>query len=436
MAVIDNFEDQVTDLVGKLPTAVTDKGEKFFNDGILDTIERFAKVNPSMLSLFGASTSFNPETGYTLNSIKVLGVTLDNGTIDYVCTMVPSRLKNKVLVGSGSIYEATRTSPVYWIDVDKLYAAPYADFDVTIGAGVEAISTSFYGESGKMLLANGGITPSIGDIFEVQGNGDFSGGELEDAKRSAPTKDDLFVVTNNVEGSEAVAYIDENKVTEVVQGVVTNYLTGSASSIANFPGHYYYLPILYTAIMLVKVKILGFTENTAIATSFTSLNASIAKLAAIITSTTTSVAAGDTLLDAVSWTDFGTAIGDVSSMITEATIGWNAWVTDEDSEMANTKLGGMQSRIAEAQMQVAKIAESIKQGTGYGTLVQGFGIAADAVLKEMSGYVQYIQQKIAEIASNVGVNYGILNSLTRQYESAFLPLINPEPEEEKDNGGT
>jgi len=81
--------------------------------------------------------------------------------------------------------------------------------------GLESIGTSF--QSGQIFLASNGIFKSastvinVGDRFTVLDTSDFTGGELAAAKGSAPAEGDLFEVTNNTGGSEAVTYAGINK---------------------------------------------------------------------------------------------------------------------------------------------------------------------------------------------------------------------------------
>ena len=84
------------------------------------------------------------------------------------------------------------------------YALLRADFRAEIDSG-ETISTAF--QSGALYTANGNEVPDVGMRFLVIGTADFSGGQLATAKGSAVAAGDLFEVTNNTEGTEAVSYV-------------------------------------------------------------------------------------------------------------------------------------------------------------------------------------------------------------------------------------
>lgn len=89
-------------------------------------------------------------------------------------------------------------------DADYVYLR--TEFDVTITDNIETISNSF--QSGEVFVANGGAVPSVNDRFRVNGAGDFIGDELATAKGAALVAGDIFEVTNNGIGTEAVSWID------------------------------------------------------------------------------------------------------------------------------------------------------------------------------------------------------------------------------------
>lgn len=89
---------------------------------------------------------------------------------------------------------------------DADYIFMERDFSVTITDNTETISDAF--QSGEVYAANGDAVPDVGDRFLVGGTGDFIGNELATAKGGAPAAGDIFEVTNNGVGTEAVDYID------------------------------------------------------------------------------------------------------------------------------------------------------------------------------------------------------------------------------------
>ena len=89
---------------------------------------------------------------------------------------------------------------------DADYIFMEKDFSVTITDNTESISDAF--QSGEVYAANGDAVPDVGDRFLVGGTGDFIGDELATAKGGAPAAGDIFEVTNNGVGTEAVSYVD------------------------------------------------------------------------------------------------------------------------------------------------------------------------------------------------------------------------------------
>ena len=258
MAIV-NYKEMIEDMVGGIPSEISDYGESIFNRGIAVTIERFAATKPEMLHLFASEVSFVPSEGYTLENLKLINVTANNGTDDIVCRYVSDKLKQKVQKGSNSIHEATLNSPVYYVINGKVYTAPQEDFSVKIESS-ESISVAF--NSGALYKANNNELPAVGDVFKVEDSADFSGGELLAAKGSAISAGDYFRVTNNGLGTEAVEYIDKSKCSLVVVGTVSNYATGT-SSISNFPkDNYYRLPLLYTAYNIIAYKLANISYPT------------------------------------------------------------------------------------------------------------------------------------------------------------------------------
>jgi hypothetical protein len=79
------------------------------------------------------------------------------------------------------------------------------DFAATITDDLQTITQSFQ-SGGEVYVANGNSVPSVGDIIEVRGNGDFSGNQLTTAKGEAPRPYDYFEITSVSAGAESITY--------------------------------------------------------------------------------------------------------------------------------------------------------------------------------------------------------------------------------------
>ena len=303
MAKITNFLEEITDIVGTIPSTISDSGEKIFDEGIYDVINRIAVINPRMLDLFAAESEFIADEGHSLNNIKIIDVTAGDGTDDINCRIVSSRLKTKVQKGSDSIYEATLNSPCYYIINGKIYTSPEHDFEVTISA--ETIDTSF--ESGAIYTAKGSAV-AVGDVFKVTDDTDLTSDVLKTAKGGvAPADGDYFIVTSIT--TPAVSYINSSKISEVVKGTVTNYSTG-ATTISSYPDFLYHLPILFTAMRLLSETIRGYSfsalSNIPASPSCSTLSSVTSNLPTFIAPTAPSAPADVAAAD-VDFTDVPTA---------------------------------------------------------------------------------------------------------------------------------
>lgn len=89
---------------------------------------------------------------------------------------------------------------------DADYIIMEKDFSVTITDNTESISDAF--QSGEIYVANGNAVPDVGDRFLCLGTGDFTGDDLATAKGAPLAAGDIFEVTDNSVGTEAVEYID------------------------------------------------------------------------------------------------------------------------------------------------------------------------------------------------------------------------------------
>lgn len=358
MADIQTFKAELTNIIGYAPTDANAK--EILVRACYDVINRFKKINPTLLDEFTSSADLIDGNGYDLVANFVYSirdvVRIDSTDSDRqnMCVRVGAHLRAQC-GDSDSIYLATNHTPVYYILNEKLFVLP--------------------------------------------------------APTASPAEKAVLAVVK-------------------ISDTVTNYDSG-VSTIAGFPESYNYFIILYTANHLLLEKIAEYADDSDIDTAFTAAKAAADKFAAIITSMGTSASAGDALLDGIDWSDFATAIGAVTTMISAASVGWEAWITAEDAEMAQAKIGGIQSRIAEAQSQIAKIAEIIKQAGTYSATNQAYAMQADAVSKELSGYLQLIQTHIADIASNVEITKTNAAAINMRYERLFVPYSQAE-ERKKD----
>ena len=421
MAVITNFKDQVTDFAGAIPASISDSGERIFINGIADVIKRFLIVYPPILSLFAASTTFVPSIGKSLNGFsKILNVTANDGTDDINCEVVPSSYKTMVQKDSGSLFESSLDSPVFYILNGKVYTAPQYDFVVTIVA--ETIMDSMQELTGAIVVASG-ASFSIGDVFMVNDTQDFTDGELATAKGSTPAANDYYRITNVTSGSEAVEYLEESSISEVVLGTVTNYETG-ISSISSYPDEFYYLPVLYTAHFVVEHKKALLPANAAVTTALAASVTATAEIAAIITKMVASVDAGDAVLDAITTealSIFNATIAKVETIISNSTDDWDSFITAEDPEMAQVTITGAQARLGEASIQLTKMQNLIGQGGAYSTIAQGFAGAVSSKVAEANSSLSHTQAVLGNLASDMNIYTALSNSLWAQYEKAFVP---------------
>ena len=420
MAVITNFKDQVTDLAGAIPATITDGSERLFTNGIADVIRRFSLISPSILPLFASSNTFVPSVGSDLNGFgKILNVTANDGSDDIDCFNVPIAYKARVQKDSDSLFEATLNSPVFYILNGKVYTSPQYDYSVTILA--ETIDESF--TSGGVVYKAASNNPAIYDVFMVSDTQDFDDGELETAKGSTPAANDYFKITNITSGSQAIEYLEESSISEVVLGTVTNYETG-ISSISSYPDEFYYLPVLYTAHFVVEHKKALLPANAAVTTALAASVTATAEIAAIITKMVASVDAGDAVLDAITTealSIFNATIAKVETIISNSTDDWDSFITAEDPEMAQVTITGAQARLGEASIQLTKMQNLIGQGGAYSTIAQGFAGAVSSKVAEANSSLSYTQAALGNLASDMNIYTALSNSLWAQYEKAFVP---------------
>ena len=419
---ITNFKEQIEDMIGTIPDTISDHGEGLFANGIADVIKRFMITSPNMMPLFAVSTDFCPDEGSRLKGFAALmAVTANDGNSDIQCMPILKRHKQKVQKGSGSLYEATLNSPVFYIEDGKVYTAPQRDYIVTIAAETLKYSLT---ESDGALYAASGSAPAIGDVFKVVDDTDFTDGELTTAKGSSPVASDYFRIIASPFIAEmpslAIEYLDNSNVDEVGIGVITNYLTGN-SSIANYPTEFYYLPVLYAAHFIALHKMALLPADGDVSSALVSSTSAISDVGAIITTMLESSAAGDSTLDDVAFTEFGTAISEVDAIMQTQVSNWDAFVTDEDPEMAQIALAGTQSRLAEAGAQLQKIQNQIGQAGAYNAIAQGYAAAVNAQIGEANASLSYVQAKLGSLAADMGTYSNLSQALWSQYEKAFVP---------------
>lgn len=248
-----------------------------------------------------------------------------------------------------------------------------------------------------------------------------------DSIYAATAHSPVYYILNGTLAVLPVPDTDNNAVVSLVKflDTVTNYDYG-VSTIDGYPESYNHFIILYAAYHLLLEKIVGYADDADVGTQLTAATTSITKLAAIITSMGTSASAGDTLLDGISWSDFATAIADVTGIIDTASIGWDAWITAEDPELSQATMQGIQARIGEAQAQIAKIGEIIKQAGTYATINQSFVMQADVVNKEITGNLQWVQSRLAEMGYDISVYKANATALNDRYEKLFVPYAQAE----------
>lgn len=408
----------IIDLIGSIPDSVTDSGEAIFTDGVRDTIERFAIINPNMLHLFSEAKSFQPDKGQLIENNHIVLVTANNSVDDISCTMIPVYMKQKARKGSGSLYEATIYSPVCYILDKILYTLP--DCDYTVEVVEESLSEALHNPLGSIAIVAG--TPAVGDIFKVSGTLDFTGSELYLAKNNvSPEAGDYFMLTNVTVGSESLSYLKKSTVHMVTVGEVVNYESG-ISSILYFPSDYYRMPIYYTASVLARIKALeSIINNTELSSALSALNAAARKLGNVETLISTAADTAGTHFDNISFTKFDTAIAEVEDIMKIQSPDWESFIGDEDAEMSGAILGGVQARINEAQSQLTAIGKNIETASGYNLITQGYAQEANAIFQEVQSFMYNVQASLSRVKAEAESSIAQANNLSEMYERMFIP---------------
>jgi hypothetical protein len=106
-----------------------------------------------------------------------------------------------------------------------------ASITVTITNNTQTLATAL--TSGFLYLANNSAALSVGDVFEVMGDGDFTGTNLQTAKGDYPRRHDIFSVVSTTSGSESILYVGNYKVPalEGYGDVSSSELTASKSGV-------------------------------------------------------------------------------------------------------------------------------------------------------------------------------------------------------------
>jgi hypothetical protein len=113
------------------------------------------------------------------------------------------------IMGPGSVFDS--------VSIRDQWTPPIGDncvIALTL-SGAQSLSVSM--QSGQLYQASNGVFKSantilaVRDRFTILSDADFTGGQLATAKGSAPAEGDMFEVTNNGAGTEAVKYIGINR---------------------------------------------------------------------------------------------------------------------------------------------------------------------------------------------------------------------------------
>ena len=112
------FSERVADLVGSVSEAAA--LSVWLNDGVLDVTKRSIMVNPIDAELFIAETDPLTANAQSVASSKIFTVVREDGTINQwrPCRKI-SAAREYLVVDTGSIHLATKTNPVYFVDVNS-----------------------------------------------------------------------------------------------------------------------------------------------------------------------------------------------------------------------------------------------------------------------------------------------------------------------------
>ena len=112
------LSERVADLVGSV--SEVSALSVWLNDGVIDVTKRSIMVNPMDAELFIAETDPLTANAQSVASSKIFTVVREDGTINQwrPCNKI-SAAKEYLAVDTGSIYLATKTNPVYFVDVNS-----------------------------------------------------------------------------------------------------------------------------------------------------------------------------------------------------------------------------------------------------------------------------------------------------------------------------
>ena len=112
------FSERVADLVGSVSEAAA--LSVWLNDGVLDVTKRSIMVNPIDAELFIVETDPLTANAQSVASSKIFTVVREDGTINQwrPCRKI-SAAREYLVVDTGSIHLATKTNPVFFVDVNS-----------------------------------------------------------------------------------------------------------------------------------------------------------------------------------------------------------------------------------------------------------------------------------------------------------------------------
>ena len=344
------FTEQIQYYTGDTALTMVDNNvEQWFNDGITDVIARVEKMMPEKLNMF-SSTQSVPESGLDLTSDKVYNVT--RGI--YPCEKIPVNLAHKA-IDSNSIYEATATSPVYYIRNSKLHVLPSPGSTTAQPVG-ELSSATINGvdlvkiQSANHPFSNGEWVYLVATGASGDWPSDFASWETGTIYPyqvlSATTSDFIIeyfyedIVAPNWAGDGDIRtpqiniYQTGASADTIVKGVVNN----DTGTISNFPSTMYRLPVLFTAANIMFSKL-------------TDIRARIA------------VEIENNLDEADSYIKSWAATGD--------DFDFRTMMEDEDTELASLALSGAQTQFANANARLSQLTSDYNWALGQLQYIKG-----------------------------------------------------------------
>ena len=368
MADIQTFRDELSDLLGFTPTEANAK--ELLVRACYDVVNRFKQVNPDILNDFATEATLSDGNGYDLISnfvYAILDVVREDEDENLIpCIKIPAKLRQQAAEDSGSIYESSKSSPI------------------------------FYELNGELFVLPDPLT----------------GGTPADNEE---------------------AYISLVKIADIV----TNY-DSSTSSITGFPASYNHFIILYAAYHLLLQKIVSYVDDSEIGDAVDAIETSTDKLddfIKLILDTSGDPNTGiafdaAAVLKKVDFTDFDDAIDEVSVLMSnDGDVDWEDWRGEEDSELMQAVVNGVQVRLAEAKSELDKNMAYIQQASASAGVAQSVMSGTDAIQKEISGRLGEIKSRVDEITANRKIYTENAMALKDRYERLFIPFGIPKSED-------